>query len=226
MGQEHFGTPRIGDAYCWQPQTNIAGKEWLQIDAGSEKVIAGIVTQGRGNYARWVQTLKVQVSLKGKEWIWVECGRIFNANRDNTNKEEILFDYPVKARYVRIYPETCFYECNLRAALSLCESACLDGKLDYRLTSSLASVTEGPSLKTPWGLGTISSSKGYRVEKGQGLEVDESQCIKLTTTWSVLIDAQLDAVDSTRGLMTSPEWNGGGLYVKDGKFQQHIRIPN
>jgi len=219
MGQDHFGTPRIGDTYCWQPQTNIAGKEWLQIDAGSEKVIAGIVTQGRGNYARWVQTLKVQVSLKGKEWIWVECGRIFNANTDNTNKEEILFDYPVKARYVRIYPEACYYECNLRAALSLCESACLDEKLDYRLTSSLASVTEGPSLKAPWGLGTISSSMGYRVEKGQGLEVHESQCIKLTKKWSVLIDAKLDAVDATRGLMTSPEWNGGGLYVKDGKFQ-------
>ena len=219
MGSNHYGKPRIGDPYCWRPKTNSAGKEWLQIDAGSVKTIAGLVTQGRSNYARWVKTLKVQVSLKGKNWLWVECGRIFNANTDTNSKAEILFDYPVKARYVRIYQETCYYNCDLRAGLLLCESGCENDKLDYRLTSSLVSVTQGPSLKASWGLGSFSSSKGYRVQSGKGLEVDESKCIKGTKTWSVLIDARLDAVDKTRGLMTSPEWIGGGLYVKDGKFQ-------
>ena len=219
MGQAHYGQPRIGTSYCWRPRSNSAGKEWLQIDAGKVKNIAGIVTQGRGNYARWVKTLRVKVSLKGRKWQWVECGRIFNANKDSNSKAEIMFDYPVKARYVRIYQEACYYNCDIRAGLLLCESGCENQKLDYRLTSALASVTGGPSLKAPWGYGTFSSATGYRFRTGQGLQVDESRCIKSSSSWSVLIDAKFDAVDKTRGLMSSPEWGSSGLYVKDGKFQ-------
>ena len=219
MGWDHYGQPRVGARYCWRPATNGAGKEWLQIDAGKVRSIAGLVTQGRGNYARWVKTLKVQVSLKGKTWLWVECGRIFNANKDSNTKAQVLFDYPVKARFVRIFQESCYYNCDLRAGLLLCESGCEDKKLDYRLTSSLASVSEGPSLTAPWGQGKIDSKSGYRFHKGKGLEVEESRCITNSKAWSVLIDAKFDDVSKTRGIMMGPDWGTAGVYIKDGMLE-------
>jgi hypothetical protein len=48
----------------------------------------------------------VQVSEDGDLWKEVHCGRVFDGNDDRNTKVKNLFDYPVKARWVRILPQT------------------------------------------------------------------------------------------------------------------------
>jgi len=218
MGQVHYGQARIGDPYCWKAGSTTPGKEWLQIDLGKAEKVAGVVTQGRGNYARWVKTFKVIVSQKGKNCKYVECGRVFDGNKNRNELVKNNFDYPVKAQYVRIYPETSYYGFDMRAGVLLCESKCGTGELKYDLRDGLSSTTGGPSLEAPWGLGKMNSVTGYRFEKEKGLELDEHNCIKKPSYWSVLMDVKLDKVDGYRSLMTSNRWKGNGPAVLDGTF--------
>jgi len=217
MGWDHYGHPKLGESYCWKSKTNTAGEEWLQIDTGSLQAVAGVVVQGRSNYARWVQTFKVMVSQRGKTWTYVQCGRIFDGNTDYTTKVEVVFDKPVEARYVRIYPETSQSGFDMRAAVLLCETNCTGGKLEYDLTSGLTSETGGPSLRVLNGDGSY-SSKGYRFVKGQGLEVDESNCIKTPKSYTIFMDVRLDSTDKSRVLIRADDWDSAGVYVKDGFF--------
>ncbi len=77
-----------------------------QIDASESVSVSGVITQGRREAAQWVTSFKVRVSSDLKNWVWVECGRVFNGNSDYSTKIFTLFDRPVKARYIRIYPES------------------------------------------------------------------------------------------------------------------------
>jgi hypothetical protein len=233
MGQAHYGQPRIGDTYCWSPDTNqcygwLNGQgcnkgtrqTWLQIDVGQVKPIAGVVTQGRGNYGRWVKTFRVKVSEDGVNFKGVECGRIFDGNTDSNSKVKNLFRKPVKARYLRFYPDTCYYNCDMRVGLLMCETACESGHLDYRLTSGgMTSTTGGPQLHAPWGLGSFHSSSGYNFQAGQGLQVDESRCVQNTETYSIIISAKLDQVDQSRTILTNDDWEENGLTIANGVFE-------
>lgn len=78
----------------------------FQIDASESVSVSGVITQGRREAAQWVTSFKVRVSSDLKNWVWVECGRVFDGNSDYSTKIFTLFDRPVKARYIRIYPES------------------------------------------------------------------------------------------------------------------------
>jgi len=218
IGNNYWGRSRLNDYYAWIPGTNSIG-EWLQMDLGKTRSVAGMVTQGRSDYWQWVLSYRVKVSDDGEEWTDVECGRIFDGNKDRNTQERRVFDYPVRARYVRIYPETYYGYMAIRAGVLLCESECSDGHLDYKLTSAFGSVTGGPSLEAKWGQGTFDANAGYRFGVGQGLELDESKCIKDSKKYSALIDVKLDSVDGQRALLTSNEWYDNGLFIDDGKFR-------
>ena len=58
---------------------------------------------------------------------------------------KIIFDVPVKARYVRILPQTYYNWMSMRAAVLLCERPCLKDTLVYNFhDASLLSTTKGP----------------------------------------------------------------------------------
>ena len=58
---------------------------------------------------------------------------------------KILFDTPVKGRFVRILPQTFYNHMSMRAAVLLCERQCLKETLIYTFhDSSLLSTTKGP----------------------------------------------------------------------------------
>ena len=59
----------------------------------------------------------MKVSKDGFEWKWVECGRIFQANTVHDVKVRNVFDTPVEARYVRIYPLEYSSAMNMRAGV-------------------------------------------------------------------------------------------------------------
>ena len=230
MGYYYFGRPDLNARYGWQPYRQptwgrpwVADNSgaWLQIDLTKKQSIFGVVTRGDGYNGYYVKTYKVRVSDNARTWQDVECGRIFDGNKNHHDKVTAMFRYPVKARYVRIYPESGRY-IGMRAGVVLCEPACEKGELDYRLTSSsLASFTSGASLDPAWGTGTFHKTKGYRFHKDKGLDLDETGCLKNSKQYTMLIDVSLDQVDKTRSIFTSSDWNKGdnGIVVVDGILQ-------
>ena len=73
---------------------------------GETASISGVVVQGRQERDQWVTSFKVGVSADLKDWNFVEDGRIFEGNNDNATKVVHVFDRPVEARYIRLFPES------------------------------------------------------------------------------------------------------------------------
>ncbi|XP_039267776.2 lactadherin-like isoform X1 [Styela clava] len=94
----------------WHPIYNRVG-EWIQIDLGKMRSVAGVITQGRPNCPceQWVTSYKVKYGNSTNKYVTItENGRdkIFPANTDMDTKVANLFQTPVVARYIRIYPQT------------------------------------------------------------------------------------------------------------------------
>ena len=71
----------------------------------------------------WVTSFYVKTSANGKDWNLVECGRLFPGNTDSTTKKNSFFTTPIKARYVRIYPDAYYnWLPSMRAGLLMCDS--------------------------------------------------------------------------------------------------------
>ncbi len=215
-GYEH-GRARLNSRSAWASGKGAVG-EYLQMDLGKVQKVGGVVTQGRENAWQYVSTYRVKVSISGDKWMNVECGRIFDGNNDLATKVKNLFSSPVKARYVRIYPETWYGWMSMRAGALVCESKCEDSHLDYNLDDSLTSDTDGPSLETPWGSGTFTAGGIYRFNAGQGLQLDESACVEDPKKYSILMDVQLQTMNDYRALFSAEDWSSGGLFIKDSKL--------
>lgn len=64
------------------------------------------MSQGRGNNDQWVTSMKIGYSLNGKKWDDVAQGKNIPACNDHTLKIAYTFETPIRARVVRIYPQT------------------------------------------------------------------------------------------------------------------------
>lgn len=79
--------------------------EWIQVSQESPRLWRGIIIQGRGDMEQWVTNVKFAYTVNGKGWDGVDGGKVFQCDDTNmTNKEFILFEKPVYARAIRIYP--------------------------------------------------------------------------------------------------------------------------
>lgn len=188
--------------------------EWMQMDSGEVQSIAGVVIQGRRRHHQWVKTFKVEVSDDGKEWLAVECGREFDGSKDRNSKVRVLFQKPVRARFVRINPQTWHSWPTMRAGILLCERPCLQAHLDYNFQESFASSSRGPSLEAPRGEGYFDATRGYRFNKGQGLQVDEWSCVN-KTAYTIYMKVRLDQTSGYRRLINSEGWGDNGIYVNN-----------
>lgn len=71
--------------------------------------------------------------------------RDFRLHNPVSVQVKIIFDVPVKGRYVRILPQTYYNWMSMRAAVLLCERPCLKDTLVYYFRdASLLSATKGP----------------------------------------------------------------------------------
>ena len=98
------GNSMIDSSAGWCSQNNSVG-EWIQLDNGKVGSISGIVTQGRKNAAQWVKSFKVKYKDESGSW-WDIDGKTFPGNVDKSSKVTTTFSKPVRARYIRIYPQT------------------------------------------------------------------------------------------------------------------------
>ena len=63
-----------------------------------------MITQGASHGDAWLNEYMVSSTLDGKEWTYVDNGRIFMGNIDRDTKVKNLFDKPVIARSLKIHP--------------------------------------------------------------------------------------------------------------------------
>ena len=112
----------------------------------------------------WVTAFYVKTSKDGKEWNLVECGRLFTGNTDSTTKKNSFFSTPVKARFVRIYPDSYYnWLPSMRAGLLMCDSkaaATVTSSWTMRLYSFNSPTNYMPDLSTSTPLGIPSIFNG------------------------------------------------------------------
>jgi len=86
---------------AWIPSQTVAGS-WMQIDAGENMNILGIITQGRGApyTSHYVTEFTVEYQLV--DILGTRIALLEKFNMTDSSKKEHLFKTPVYARYIRI----------------------------------------------------------------------------------------------------------------------------
>jgi hypothetical protein len=79
-------------------------QQWVQTTSMNPELCLGVVTQGRSNNDQWITEYMVSYSNDGREWTFVDKGRLFKANTDRNTWVRNNFDQPVFARAIRIHP--------------------------------------------------------------------------------------------------------------------------
>ena len=98
------GNSMIDSSAGWCSKENKVG-QWIQLDNGKVGSISGVITQARKNNNQWVKSFKVKYKDESGSW-WDIDGKTFPGNVDKSSKVTTTFSKPVRARYIRIYPQT------------------------------------------------------------------------------------------------------------------------
>ena len=93
------------NAHAWCVYKSQIG-ESIQVSSEVARFWTGLILQGRGDNEQRVTAIKVAYSMNGKDEVYVDEGRIFPACRDRNTKRYIDFNYPIYARFIKIYPQT------------------------------------------------------------------------------------------------------------------------
>ena len=110
---QRCGDSMIDSAGGWCSQHNTVG-HWIQLDNGKIGSISGVITQGRKDADQWVKSFKVKYKDESGSW-WDIDGKTFPGNSDRNTKVTTTFSKPVRARYIRIYPQTWNGHMSMRA---------------------------------------------------------------------------------------------------------------
>nr|XP_030705085.1 EGF-like repeat and discoidin I-like domain-containing protein 3 [Globicephala melas] len=124
---------------------------WIQINLQRKMRVTGVITQGakRIGSPEYTKSYKIAYSNDGKTWAMYTVkgtneDMVFRGNVDNNTPYANSFTPPIKAQYVRLYPQVCRRHCTLRMELLGCElSGCSEplgmksGHIqDYQITAS------------------------------------------------------------------------------------------
>lgn len=100
---KNCGNSMIDSSGGWCSGANNVG-QWIQLDNGKIGSISGVITQGRKDADQWVKSFKVKYKDESGSW-WDVDGKTFSGNVDKNSKVTTTFSKPVRARYIRIYPQ-------------------------------------------------------------------------------------------------------------------------
>ncbi|XP_062845383.1 retinoschisin 1a [Trichomycterus rosablanca] len=103
--------------------------QWLQIDLTEEKVVSGILTQGRCDADEWITKYSIQYRTDEKlNWIYYKDqtgnNRVFYGNSDRSSSVQNLLRPPIVARYIRLIPLGWHTRIAIRMELLLCMKKC------------------------------------------------------------------------------------------------------
>ena len=146
------GNSMIDSSAGWCASGNVIG-QWIQLDNGKVGSISGVITQGRKNSTQWVQSFKVKYKDESGSW-WDIDGKTFPGNRDRDSKVTTTFSKPVRARYIRIYPQAWQNHISMRADI-------IAGDTNTDKTPALGDLPySGHSSSANWGDDAIGTSHG------------------------------------------------------------------
>lgn len=117
-----------GSTNAWRPKNNNP-HEWLQVDLGSVKRIAGVVIQGARSFLTqmMVTEFSVSVSQDGRSWHSVleensHREKIFTGNFEPDEEALSVFNYPLFGRFLRIHPLGWINDIALRLEVLGCDT--------------------------------------------------------------------------------------------------------
>ena len=90
-------------ANAWCPQAAQKG-EWIKVSKENPAIWTGISLQGRGDVSNWVNSFKLAYTVNGREWKFVNDGNSLAGVYDRSTKRRIIFDKPIYARALKIFP--------------------------------------------------------------------------------------------------------------------------
>ncbi|XP_069480399.1 lactadherin isoform X1 [Ambystoma mexicanum] len=108
--------------------SNYDKSPWIQVNLLRKMRVSGILTQGasRVGTAEYIRGFKVAYSLDGHLFTFCkeegkDKDKVFSGNMDNNSMKANMFDPPLTAQFIRIYPVVCRHACTLRFELVGCE---------------------------------------------------------------------------------------------------------
>jgi hypothetical protein len=159
---KNCGNSMISSTGGWCAQANHVG-EWIQLDNGKLGSISGVITQGRKDADQWVKSFKVKYKDESGSW-WDVDGKTFSGNVDKNSKVTTTFSKPVRARYIRIYPQTFHGHMSMRADMFAGDTRTNDtsalGDLPYSAHSSSGNWG-GDAIGTSHGAGRLDSGRAW-----------------------------------------------------------------
>ena len=157
---KNCGNSMIDSSGGWCSLTNTVGS-WIQLDNGKMGSISGVITQGRKDADQWVKSFKVKYKDESGSW-WDIDGKTFPGNTDRNTKTTTTFSKPVRARYIRIYPQEWHGHISMRADM-------IGGSTNTDKTPALGDLPySGHSSSANWGGDAIGTSHGAgRLDSGR-----------------------------------------------------------
>ncbi|KAM6099929.1 coagulation factor V isoform 2-T2 [Theristicus caerulescens] len=146
-----------GTYNAWSTTMKREELPWIQVDFQRQVLLTGIQMQGAKQFLKslYVQKFFIIYSKDKRKWSTFKgdsspAKKIFEGNSDSSGVKENIFDPPIIARYVRVYPTEAYNRPTLRMELLGCE---VDGcSLPLGMENGEIKNTQitASSVKTSW----------------------------------------------------------------------------
>jgi hypothetical protein len=218
---QRCGDSMIDSAGGWCSGANNVG-QWIQLDNGKIGSISGVITQGRKDYDQWVQSFKVKYKDESGSW-WEVDGKTFSGNVDKNSKVTTTFSKPVRARYIRIYPQEWHGHISMRADMiggsTNTDKTPALGDLPYSGHSSSANWG-GDAIGTSHGAGRLDSGRAWSAAKtsdavGEWYQLSLNAPVNIS---GVVMKGRPDAAQWITSVKIQYEDENGGFKDVDGGF--------
>ncbi|XP_021374153.1 mucin-5AC-like [Mizuhopecten yessoensis] len=113
---------RLGGPTAWTAAIDNKN-QFVQVDFLQSSLISGLTTQGRPNIPSYVTSYYVRYSTDGLNWnTYREDGaeKLFNGNFDSVTPITHFFSNPIRARYIRINPQSYHGKVTMRFEIHGC----------------------------------------------------------------------------------------------------------
>ena len=194
------GNSMIDSAGGWCSLTNNVGS-WIQLDNGKIGSISGVITQGRKGTDQWVKSFKVKYKDESGSW-WDIDGKTFPGNVDKNSKVTTTFSKPVRARYIRIYPQTWDSHISMRVDM-------IGGSTNTDKTPALGDLPySNHKSSANWGGDAIGTSHGAgRLDSGRAWSALTAEQIAKTAWYQLSLNTPVNISGvAMKGRPDHPQW--------------------
>ena len=194
------GNSMIDSAGGWCSLTNNVGS-WIQLDNGKIGSISGVITQGRKGTDQWVKSFKVKYKDESGSW-WDIDGKTFPGNTDRNTKVTTTFSKPVRARYIRIYPQTIHGHMSMRVDM-------IGGSTNTDKTPALGDLPySNHKSSANWGGDAIGTSHGAgRLDSGRAWSALTAEQIAKTAWYQLSLNTPVNISGvAMKGRPDHPQW--------------------